>query len=178
MATRVSDRLVNGGKALGAGKTAERRREGRTGRRSTDNAQPAETAVKVDLAVLCEKARVNKAGRFCVTGIIDELEVKALPHTLATLTIAVKIDGHDLREVRLNLALRVPLGTRRSIDPAQASAQMPHLACGRQAFICELSNVPFDLEGEHVFEVRFGEELVARLPLKVWLLEAAPGTVH
>jgi Family of unknown function (DUF6941) len=110
---------------------------------------------KVDWAVLCELAFLDRHDRLCMIGVTTALPVPSLPIVVNQLMLAARLDGlKPVEEIRVAAAIVSPDGVWKTpTDDGSVSIEMV-----REFVLVTLRSIPLSEEGIHSFRLLIGDE--------------------
>jgi hypothetical protein len=131
---------------------------------------------RVDWAVLCELAFLDRQDRLCVVGIITTLPVPRLPIVVTQLMMVVRLDElKAVEEIQVAAAVVSPSGiwTTPSGD-AGVSIEM-----AREYVLATLRSIPIREEGVHSFRMLISGQPPLSVDIPVMTVPSGvPATMH
>ena len=118
----------------------------------------------INWAFLCNNAYVDGAGRPCLTGMFEDLNVGGLPVNQPQMFVGLQVTMAGGESYRVRLEVSSPSGVVLSTNNTSLTA----LPSGGRTFLpFEISNIMFSETGEHQIRILFDGIPIYSLPFAV-----------
>lgn len=123
---------------------------------------------RIDWAMLCESAFLDRDGRLCVIGIVRQVTAPALPLTVRQLMlVACLADIQPVDEVAIVVGMVTPSGRH----DARSGSEHVAIEVAGEYVLAALYDVPLLEEGAHRFQIKLRGQPVVSVDIPV----VAPG---
>jgi len=133
--------------------------------------------MKIDLALLCDYAIVDRFGKLSVLGIFEHLWITALPAVHPRVHLVIRLKGkrteigrHNVRISLLDDEGQEVINGTGVFDFAEPPAGVTEIEAGTVLVF----DVPFSKPGRYQFEIVVDEEVKATVPLTVTEATSSP----
>jgi len=119
---------------------------------------------RIDWAVLCESAFLDKRERLCVIGIVRKLTPPTLPVTVRQLMLVARLaDIQPVDEVAVVVGMVTPSG----LHAARTGSEHVVIEMAGEYVLAALHDVPLFEEGAHRFQIKLREQAVVSVEIPV-----------
>lgn len=119
---------------------------------------------RIDWAVLCESAFLDKNDRLCVIGIVRKLTAPAMPLTVRRLMLVARIaDIQPVDEVAIAVGMVTPSG----LHAARTGSDHVSIEMAGEYVLAALHDVPLFEEGAHRFQIKLRGQPVVSVDIPV-----------
>ena len=130
--------------------------------------------MEIQVATLCDSAS-DYNGKLCVLGAFDTIFAQALPaiHPQCAIALRLCFWPEDSEKIQLKIALINADGVDviPPFEPTIEVAVPPEAFFVTKNLVMNLQRLTFQEEGEYSVDVRVGEEILQRVPLRVLVMK-------
>jgi hypothetical protein len=130
--------------------------------------------MEIQLAALCDSAS-DYNGKLCVLGAFDTIFAKSLPaiHPQCAIALRMCFWPEDSEKIKLRISLINADGVDviPPFEPTIEIAVPPDAFFVTRNLVMNLQRLSFQEEGPFSVDIRVGDEILQRIPLRVLLLE-------
>jgi len=119
---------------------------------------------RIDWALLCESAFLDKQDRLCLIGIVRKLTPPTLPLTVPHLTLVARLaDIQPIDEVAIVVGMVTPSG----LHAARIGSEQVVIELASEYILAALHDVPLFEEGAHRFQIQLRGQPVVSVGIPV-----------